>query len=88
MNRTNLAILLLVAIMGSLLVFQSAQSIDSNSSFRNSQVSIQLTVNREGAQVVDASYRLAHHCRMVVVESLIIAKQSINLVLDIAIDSL
>lgn len=88
MNRTPLAMVLLVAIIGIFIVFQSAQPNSINRTLGASNSPLQVKIHRNSEQLIDATHRLAYHCRMVIIESLVIAKQSINVVLDTAIESL
>lgn len=88
MNRTHLAIVLLAAIIGIFIVLQSAQPNSVNKPLGANNSTLQVKIERNSEQLIDATHRLAYHCRMVVIESLVIAKQSINVVLDTAIESL
>ena len=81
MNRIDLATLLLTATIGTFVIFGSAVAgaeIDSMKS----------KVNQQTTHMIDASYRVANHSKSIVIESLSLAKHSITLALDLAIDSL
>lgn len=88
MNRTNWAVIILVAFMGAAVVYQRIPINPGNLANDARVNTLQNAVVQADTEILNASYRLAYHCKMVVVESLVIAKQSINSVLDTAIDSL
>ena len=88
MNRTNWAVITLVAFMGAAVIYQRIPINLGNLAFDARANTLQHAVAQADTEILNASYRLAYHCKMVVVESLVIAKKSINSVLDTAIESL
>jgi len=88
MNRTDLVVILLVAIVGTVVMLQSVQNPNQHSVFESKTNSVQIEIDQHGAEIADATHRLIYHCKMVAVESIIIVKTSINVVLDTAIRSL
>ena len=88
MNRTDLTVILLVAIMSTVVVFQSIPATKESGVFLARVEASQNKLGKSNSEIIDASYRLAYHCKMAIVESLIIAKTSVNAVLDTTIESL
>ena len=78
MDRIELTTLIFITIISSLLIFGSTLS--------NFEIeAINSTINQQTSDIVDIGYRLIHHCKSIVIESLDLAKQSINLVLDLSL---
>ena len=86
MNRTNLAVILLLVIMLTGVVSQAIQ-VKNGSGFYELRVEeVSIEGIRPKIKVSNASWRLIHDCRLLVVESLTVAKLTVNVVFDVAIE--
>lgn len=82
MNRAALEILLVVTIAANLLVYNAYRS-DTREANRTS---IQTNASaKQHPKIVSATSRLLYHSKMIAVESLLIAKHSVNLAFDVVI---
>jgi len=80
----NLVTILVATIIGTLFALQSAHANKVVSNFTD-QGSI---IVQHQQTIVDSTYRIAHHSKVIVVESLVITKNSVNMALDMAIEAL
>lgn len=86
MNRTNLAVILLLVVMLTGVVLQSTQVKNGNGFYELRVEQIRIEGIRPKVKVSHASRRLIHHCRILVVESLTVAKLTVDVVFDVAIE--
>lgn len=77
MNRTDIVILTITATLTAFMLFGDA--------FAGPQIE---SVHQHTTQLMESSFRVVKHSKSVVIESLTLAKHSISLALDIAIESL
>lgn len=86
MSREGVIVVLLLVTM---LVGVVVQNVQANEGQWPYEVRVE-AINVEGdmpkIMISDASRRLVYHCRMMVVESLTIAKLTVNVLFDVAID--
>jgi len=90
MNRVHFVVMLLLAIMLSGATLQSIEARNDEVLYNARLSTSQMTLESDSskAKLSNAAHRVVYHCRMAIVESLTIAKLSVDLALDIAIDAL
>ena len=88
MNRIDLAAIWLMVMIAVMVMFQRIGEDTEPYVLTSKSGEIYISVERPHTDVVETAHRILYHCKMVAVESLLIAKISVNTVLDAAIDSL
>ena len=86
MSRAGLIVVLLLVTMLVGLVVQNVQAKEGQWPYEVRVEAIKTEGDMPKIRISNASRRLVYHCRMMVVESLVIAKLTVNVLFDVVID--
>jgi hypothetical protein len=79
MNRATVEIIFVVTIASNLIVYSVTKPI----SIEANAIALQTTsISNQSPQVIRSTSRLVHHSKMIALESMLIARYSVNLMFD------